>query len=236
MWKDSCKVIIQTPCEEKWHNMLPDAQGRSCLRCAKKVIDFTPLTDAEIIEWINRSQGNLCGRFNKEQLNRSLTARSYATSHTKLHRVVAGILLVSTLKLLSAERPPVQTTGNTNYKGYKLHDRDSYSYLPSDSLKKVQGRVLNSVSKAPVANAEVHGSLNQVAKTDTTGYFELTMHSALLEDTIELYVTHAEFQYSSLIIMKDDLAKVQTFYIHPHTEQMLGAMQVVRKKWWQFWR
>lgn len=66
-------ITIPQPCHEKWAQMTPAAQGRHCAACDKVVMDFTRLTDAEVIHWLQRPKsGRTCGRFATQQLNRPL--------------------------------------------------------------------------------------------------------------------------------------------------------------------
>lgn len=69
--KKAISINIPKPCHEDWTKMTPKDQGRHCLACNKTVIDFTKKTDESIIKTI-ASNGNLCGRFKVQQLNRKL--------------------------------------------------------------------------------------------------------------------------------------------------------------------
>jgi hypothetical protein len=59
---------IPTPCHENWDNMTPAQQGKFCGSCQKNVIDFTSMSDAQLANFFKRSKGEVCGRFNSEQL------------------------------------------------------------------------------------------------------------------------------------------------------------------------
>ncbi|NML35788.1 hypothetical protein HHL17_01140 [Chitinophaga sp. G-6-1-13] len=63
-------LSVPTPCGENWDKMTNTAAGKHCDSCAKTVIDFSFMTDAEIFAVINNSKGNVCGRFQNQQLDR----------------------------------------------------------------------------------------------------------------------------------------------------------------------
>lgn len=63
-------LSVPTPCGENWDKMTNTAAGKHCDSCAKTVIDFSFMTDAEIFAVISNSRGNVCGRFQDHQLNR----------------------------------------------------------------------------------------------------------------------------------------------------------------------
>jgi hypothetical protein len=64
------KQITQPqPCHEPWGNMSPVANGRFCSSCNKAVVDFTAMTNQQIIDHLSAAPGNLCGRISALQFN-----------------------------------------------------------------------------------------------------------------------------------------------------------------------
>ncbi len=71
----SIQLSIPTPCHQNWYNMTPTEQGRFCNACAKQVVDFTTMSDGEVLNYfINKKEENVCGRTLPNQLNRILEA------------------------------------------------------------------------------------------------------------------------------------------------------------------
>lgn len=69
------KLQIPEPCHEKWSEMSPREQGAFCKSCAKTVIDFSKMTDRELVDYLSKpKQGKTCGRFTKFQVNRVIQA------------------------------------------------------------------------------------------------------------------------------------------------------------------
>ncbi len=65
------KIQITNPCAEDWNAMKPDDKGRFCDACSKSVIDFSGKSDAEIKAYVLERKGeNICGRFQKQQVDR----------------------------------------------------------------------------------------------------------------------------------------------------------------------
>ena len=69
--RKSVTINIAEPCHEDWNKMTPQNQGRHCVACNKTVIDFTKQTDDQIIKSLE-TNGNLCGRFKTQQLDREI--------------------------------------------------------------------------------------------------------------------------------------------------------------------
>ena len=65
-------IHIPTPCHEDWNTMTPAQQGKFCAACNKKVTDFSLMSDKRILEYLTQHAGNICGRFDAEQLERPL--------------------------------------------------------------------------------------------------------------------------------------------------------------------
>ena len=68
------KLSIPTPCHESWDAMTPAGDGRHCAACAKTVVDFTAMTDAEIRRHVAAADDQTCGRLRASQLDRALAA------------------------------------------------------------------------------------------------------------------------------------------------------------------
>lgn len=67
------QLSIAEPCHEDWNKMTPVEQGRFCGSCQTRVVDFTSMSDAEVIAFFKRpSTGSVCGRMMNEQLERDM--------------------------------------------------------------------------------------------------------------------------------------------------------------------
>jgi len=69
--KKSITIRIPEPCHEDWATMTPTQKGRHCQVCTKEVIDFTKLSDEQIIKKFQQNS-NLCGRFKTTQVDREM--------------------------------------------------------------------------------------------------------------------------------------------------------------------
>jgi hypothetical protein len=60
-------ISIPQPCHEDWQQMTRVAQGRHCQSCCKTVIDFTAMSNAEVINYLAMHK-NTCGRIEHSRL------------------------------------------------------------------------------------------------------------------------------------------------------------------------
>ena len=65
-------IQIPKPCHERWEEMQPTEQGRFCASCQKTVVDYTKLSDQELVGLLKKTSGPVCGRLRDDQLNRPL--------------------------------------------------------------------------------------------------------------------------------------------------------------------
>jgi hypothetical protein len=56
-------ILIAQPCHKNWDTMLPNAAGKFCTSCQKTVIDFTNLSQQEILTILQNSKTMPCGLF-----------------------------------------------------------------------------------------------------------------------------------------------------------------------------
>ncbi|RYD74796.1 MAG: T9SS type A sorting domain-containing protein [Sphingobacteriales bacterium] len=94
------QLSIPTACHEDWDKMTPNQQGRFCGSCAKTVIDFSAMTDAQMIAYFeNLKNENVCGRVYPDQLNRTLQEAVPMQPRKKMYRLwqyAAALLLFFT--------------------------------------------------------------------------------------------------------------------------------------------
>lgn len=88
--KPSYRITIPEPCHENWHEMTPTQQGRFCKNCTKEVIDFTAESDEFLFKRITNGE-HLCGRFRKDQINKSLSLKRANTFNLKAW--LAGLVM-----------------------------------------------------------------------------------------------------------------------------------------------
>jgi hypothetical protein len=94
---------IPEPCEQDWDKMSPEGNGRYCQQCTKVVVDFSKLTDDQIISYLQSQKKEVCGRvrMTESQLNREYIFVHQNTSpfrNVVFRYSIAGLLTFATLK------------------------------------------------------------------------------------------------------------------------------------------
>jgi hypothetical protein len=70
--KPAIQLQINTPCHENWGAMTRSEQGRFCQLCSKQVVDFSIMTDQQVLDYLSVERGSICGRLTSEQQQRTL--------------------------------------------------------------------------------------------------------------------------------------------------------------------
>ena len=103
MNRKSIEISIPTPCHESWDSMDTTERGAFCHSCQKEVIDFSAMTDREVVEYLSKHKDG-CGKFRNDQLNSTLTISKIENGFLKWKALAFGFLSVLTFKSAFALR------------------------------------------------------------------------------------------------------------------------------------
>jgi CarboxypepD_reg-like domain/Secretion system C-terminal sorting domain len=68
------QLSIPEPCHQNWDKMNPTEQGRFCNACAKQVVDFSNMSDTQVLNYFAALKDEkVCGRAYPDQLERAIT-------------------------------------------------------------------------------------------------------------------------------------------------------------------
>ena len=187
MNKSNLKITLPLPCQEVWDTMTPVSQGRHCAQCSKTVIDFTLMSDGEILDVFRKAKGCApCGHFLETQLNRELVDMRYKPSLivTIAKRAAALVLLWQSVAVAAlaqtVKKAPVNRIAGKKPMPVK------------DSRLQICGYVAHYAHGGPIGGVRVTIKGTQIESvSDNSGMFILTlpdifyMEHLLIEGTIE---------------------------------------------------
>ncbi|CAN5634843.1 hypothetical protein BH10BAC2_BH10BAC2_43180 [soil metagenome] len=118
---------IPTACHENWDNMTPKGKGRFCGSCSKQVVDFSLMSDQQVLNYFKQSTGNTCGRFANDQLQRAIQPAT--EQKKKAWWVVAMMPLLLLFGKVNAQKKTIAVTkGRT-------------AVVKSESIPEIMGKV-----------------------------------------------------------------------------------------------
>lgn len=168
-------VNIPLPCNESWSEMTPTEQGRFCQSCQHQVIDFTKMTDAQIVAYLSKQQGRVCGRMQNFQLNRNLhPAKVKPISWwQKTVAFVAFIISFGTIKAqeTTSAEPIVETVFSDSIPPVQKTDSIETTQIT------IRGRIVDKSDKEPIFGCRVKVLGNEdKALSDFDGKFEISVN------------------------------------------------------------
>lgn len=109
MSRPSIHISITKPCHEQWDTMTATERGAFCQSCQTEVIDFSIMTDREVVEYLSKNKTG-CGRFRNDQLNTNLTIPSMEKGLFKWKALLLGFLSFISIKNLVAQSGNIRST------------------------------------------------------------------------------------------------------------------------------
>ena len=225
-------ISIKEPCNEDWNKMTTNKSGKFCDLCNENVIDFTDLSDKEIVRIIKRNNGKLCGRFNTEQLERPLAINPKDNNYSFFAKVAATLLLFTVTK---------ETTGQSEK---PIHDStfSSDKQMKSNaiagnrqSLIELTGTVIDASTNKPIANAKIQivspvfpGS-STVYKTDEDGNYSIPIADSTEKRTISLFIAAADYQETTIKISYEDYSTQNNVLLSPASNDIVITSYNLKK-------
>ncbi|MGO4918310.1 carboxypeptidase-like regulatory domain-containing protein [Maribacter spongiicola] len=100
--KSTLTIDVKKPCKEKFTNFSKTEKGGFCQSCEKEVVDFTKLSDSEMISYITSTNKKNCGMFKPSQLKTYETNTLQHMTNSMLHKGIA-MMSFSLLALCATE-------------------------------------------------------------------------------------------------------------------------------------
>jgi hypothetical protein len=174
------QVRIDDPCSANWDQMLPKEEGRFCSSCQKTVVDFTEMSDQEVLSWFATLPGGVCGRFRERQLNHELIPQSQRKNGRLgwWRYVLAGLLLSSEVSAQTRPAsPPVSQRDSTRRDDGLKIGKVATPGLPHSPGRQLpdtlRGRLVDSASGKPVSYASIKTGRYHGVAADPEGYFAI---------------------------------------------------------------
>lgn len=163
--------------------MTPAEGGRFCSHCQKAVIDFSLMTDKEIIAVISNHNKSLCGRFQSAQLNRSL----YEPAPPKRSFFPAAVF-ASLIAALVPENSKAQTLAGNTTQSMPVKTEHAKSRTA------FKGQVIDSLTGKGLAGVTIslkHKGLEESgAITDGEGKFVLNIPARLRQQALRVNISY----------------------------------------------
>jgi hypothetical protein len=214
------------PCSYGWNNMTPADKGKHCAQCDKVVLDFTSMTDEQLLHFLLKHK-NVCGHFNKSQLNKTISIQGPQNFKIPQWPAIAAMLVAGLFSVGPQLHAQKQTGSNGNVavaQPLKVYPRNSNEkYVEKDSVVTIKIKVVDSKHKKilPGANVTLGGIGNYVA--DEKGHFSLTVQVSKLPEKILIsaYASPEYTFYGEIDVkrfFKNPYYQLELIYQDPNTQ------------------
>jgi hypothetical protein len=195
MSKKQIKLSIPTPCTEDWNTMTATQSGKFCAACQKTVVDFSRMSDAEIMRYFTDFQGDTCGRFTEKQLN-SVIAEPLVLKPNYRWAYALSALLLPTI----AASQTVKNSAPMEMRDPSVYE--AKSVVGTDFLT-IEGQV-NEIGDnfSPVDGAIVAVNINDkivaYTQTDSLGNFSLNLPKSCDNQRFSLDISQIGYEKEQL--------------------------------------
>lgn len=224
------QLQIPEPCHENWNKMTPVDKGRFCDSCQKAVIDFTGMSDRQLVAFFKKSStGSVCGRFYNDQLDRNLAVPGKRMPWLKyFFQIAIPALLISSKAKAQGETRVIGDTVLCQSPKVMGKFASVNKIKEVKDTSKIWGRVIE-INGTPIPNASImiKGTIQGVA-ADANGEFKLQVLPGW--EKMTLVITSVGFEQNEIVVKRSEFKKE---YLIPLTvsmaEMSTGVIVTVRK-------
>ena len=214
-------IQVPSSCREAWNNMSAESNGRYCSSCQKTVIDFTRMSDMELMQFFRDHKGSTCGRFTKDQLDRDLQLPPKPlpwVSH--FFKITLPAFLLSLKSGVQAQScPPTVIIEQPKQKATFTANVSDTSSVVSGTVKDKEGYPI------PHATIMIKGTRIGAA-ADEKGHYTIKVHTL----PATLVFSAVGFETSEYVVTKFAVAPIDQLLDYVLREMTLGAVVVTTYK------
>ncbi len=176
----SVTIHIPEPCHENWEAMTPTEKGRFCSFCTKEVVDFSSMSDAEVLNYlIHKKNEPVCGRVLPSQMNREISKPMTFTKKVAWYwrYMVAALLLFAKLPG-KAQKVKVNVGKAHSYHSHSSYEIGKMAAPRVDTIvtEIYKGRIMDEKGNGiPGATITLTNDAQIKATTDKDGRFNIVI-------------------------------------------------------------
>ena len=201
----SIHISIPKPCHESWDRMDATALGAFCNSCKKEVIDYSAMTDREVIEQLTQAKVG-CGRFRVDQVEAPLIVPMVNNGFMKWKALLLGLLpIFSARAAMASPHTPIPTDQKP------INNKDTVKAKPSlPEHITVNGTVENDKGEPLTATITVVDSagnnLGLTVSSNKKGRFSLQIDHTIYKDNMpSIYVYCRDYVYKIIHLSNEPI-------------------------------
>lgn len=222
--KKSFQISIENPCRENWDAMTVSGNGKFCSSCSKIVVDFNAMSDKQIVDFLMKRKGSVCGRISKA---RAQTQFYYPQKNTfRFNTPLLRFSLAGILTFASAES--FSQTKNTQKENVIRDNSGKESKEKQAEAKptyKLMLRVVNNENKE-VRDYQVTVEIGEWRQEFKGHIKELLIPDSLREKELSLSVSAPDYAANYQIINLKSHSPRILVTMKKEEEMMMGIIAI----------
>lgn len=196
----SYKITIPKPCKEDWEQMTQTEKGKHCASCNKVVIDFTKMSNDEIISILLKNKGNkVCGNFYNTQIDKPV--KYISLKRQSKWPAIAAMLAAGTFTFnwgfVQAQKDEI-----AKYETPTLRVGEKKTEPSNDSLITYSIKILTKEGKRPIYGASVHIEKIGEYTSDKNGMINFSISEKEIPELIHISFWADGYKYEDIHIKK----------------------------------
>ena len=198
------QLYIPRPCHENWVEMNPTEKGRFCKACSKEVIDFSKMSDSEVLNYFSRgSYGNVCGRAYPDQLERVISMPDMKKRKVWYWNYITLLILLFSKSSIKAQGKMVATSVKKDQCSKPLAGMIAYRPLPRNIVLVIKDNETYLPLNKAVLKIKANGIDNlKTVYTDQKGLY--SVNNIGHEDTYIINISVEGFETREIVITTKD--------------------------------
>ncbi|WP_090706625.1 carboxypeptidase-like regulatory domain-containing protein [Daejeonella rubra] len=197
------KIHINNPCKKEWDSMIQSDNGKYCSKCSTNVVDFTGLTDTQVIQILSGNTEKICGLLTDVQINRTIEIARPKRISSRFYKILSGIFLLSMTGTSFSFGTDIKRQFFSKINSIRSnHLQNSLT----DSMKNVVRGLVMDHTKIPLYGVHILIKGTKIkAVTDINGKFQLSIPEELLKRKVTLQILFIGYETKEVAINEKDL-------------------------------
>ena len=193
--KKQFSLQIENPCDAKFSEMTPNAQGSFCSSCAKNVIDLSRKTNSEVAKILaNSKDSSICARLKTSQMEQVFEHNEISKLNTFKYATAFAASVLLSSNVVAQEKEPTKIEVDSSKPQRIVMGKIAYREPVNKVISvTIQGKLLDSKTKKPISeklypnlSIYINGAQKNLKIDAKTGKFEVPV--LLSENTTEISV------------------------------------------------
>ena len=220
-------IQIDKPCAEDFKTFKKTATGGFCNSCKKTVVDFTKMSDQEILNYFSSEKSKTCGLFLESQL-KSYSNPILSSNRKQSTTFASSIFGLSLVSLLSLTNSYSQEKTDTNTTIIKENIATKKNNDSADSNEKITVSGIISDIAGPLPGANIYlKNQNISTQTDVNGKFTFPKQ---LQPGDVLLVTYIGYKNKEIKVTNENHSITMSYDIKLEYYQRIMMGEVATNK------